>query len=35
MGLSGEKDGERCSHRPDPDGRAEGDLRGASTGEGM
>lgn len=34
-GISGEKDGERGRPRPDPDGRAEGDLRGVSTGVGM
>lgn len=35
VGISGEKDEERCRGRPDPDGRAEGDLRGANTGVGM
>lgn len=35
MGIGGEKDGERCRHRPDPDGRAEEDLRGVNTGVGM
>lgn len=35
VGISGEKDGERCRCRPDPDGRAEGDLRGVNTGVGM
>lgn len=35
MGIGGEKDGERCRHRPDPDGRAEEDLRAVNTGVGM
>lgn len=35
VGIGGEKDEERCRGRPDPDGRAEGDLRGANTGVGM
>lgn len=35
MEIGGEKDGERCRHRSDPDGRVEGDLRGVNTGMGM